>query len=75
VPALSGRPLVLWDGDPRGQRALVLARFPAREAGTALRIGELWARRYGELALGEVLGPHEAPRVVAIWRNGGRIPL
>jgi hypothetical protein len=68
-----GRPLVLWDGDPREQRVLVLARFSPAESGTAERVAELWARRYDDLALGEPAAAGAAPTVVAIWRKGVRV--
>jgi hypothetical protein len=68
-----GRPLVLWDGDPREQRVLVLARFSPAESGTAERVAELWARRYDDLALGEPAAGGAPPIVVATWRKGVRV--
>lgn len=71
---LSGRPLVLWDDDPRDARPLVLARFSARELDQAMAIGAAWSRRYATVALGELTAPGDglAPAVIAVWRDGVR---
>ena len=70
--SVTGRPLVLWSGDPRDRGALVLARFPAAELDTALSISTLWSKRYDELALGEAGGASGPLKVLLLWRRGVR---
>ena len=74
VPA-SSRPLVLWDGDPAGGGALVLARFPAGQVDEALRVAAVWARRYASLTLAEAALPGESPHVLARWQDGVQVAL
>jgi hypothetical protein len=71
----TGRPLVLWDGDPREGTAMVIARFPPTEAWPALNLATAWARRYNEVFLCEVPRPGGPPGVLAVWRRGERQPL
>jgi hypothetical protein len=66
---------VLWDGNPRSGRALVLARFAATDLEPALRLAELWAQRYEHLVLGEAAPPGGQPHVLAAWHKGERLPL
>jgi transposase-like protein len=68
----TGRPLVLWDADPRAGAAMVIARFPAEGAAAALGLATSWARRYGEIFLCEVPRPGGPPTVLAVWRRGER---
>jgi hypothetical protein len=68
----TGRPLVLWDGDPREGTAMVIARFPAGDAAAAVGLASAWARRYGEIYLCEAPRPGAPPGVLAIWRRGER---
>lgn len=70
-PIPRDRPLVLWDGDPREQRVLLLARFTTEQE--AERIADLWSRRYDTLALGELKGADGRPVIYAIWRDGRRV--
>lgn len=75
VEASSTRPLVLWDGDPASGTALVLGRFGPAQWEEAVRVAEMWARRYAMLTLAESAGSGEEPRVLAQWQNGERLPL
>jgi len=70
---LSGRPLVLWDGDPSSGKALVLGRFPAGQVERALRTAAAYARRYDALVLGEAPVAGAQSQVLAEWRNGQRV--
>ncbi|CAA9226121.1 MAG: hypothetical protein AVDCRST_MAG77-962 [uncultured Chloroflexi bacterium] len=76
MPALpeSGRPVVIWDADPRDGTAIVLARFGAREIQTALDTAESWARRYPDLAVGALASAASEPYLIAVWRGGRRLP-
>ncbi|MGH2355204.1 MAG: hypothetical protein ACRDI2_20465 [Chloroflexota bacterium] len=74
LPATSGKPLVLWDGDPHEGTALVLGRFPASELRAAISVAEMWARRYDELVLAEAAGRGDRPNVLLRWRRGERLP-
>jgi len=69
----TGRPLVLWDGDPHAGIALILGRFPAGQMEDATRVATLWAPRYDTLTIGEAAGSEAPPLVLAQWRNGQRI--
>ncbi|HEV2121442.1 MAG TPA: helix-turn-helix domain-containing protein [Chloroflexota bacterium] len=73
MPARSGRPLVLWDADPRHVTAMVLARFPAAEFDTALATASAWSRRYPTVALGEAPAAGAPANVLALWQNGNRV--
>jgi hypothetical protein len=66
---------VLWDGDPASGTALVLGRFGPAQWEEAVRVAEMWARRYAMLTLAESAGSGEEPRVLAQWQNGERLPL
>jgi hypothetical protein len=76
VPPTTGRPLVLWAGDPRHGTALVLARFAASDLETAFGVASVWARRYDDLALGEAPRSNTSqPNVLAVWYRGRRQAL
>ncbi len=70
---LSGGPLVLWDGDPRSGKALVLGRFPPGQIQQALHAATAYARGCDTLVLGEAPAPGDQPHVLAEWRNGRRV--
>ncbi len=76
VPSLNttGRPLVLWAGDPRQGMAMILARFAPDDLTAALDLAARWARRYDELSLGEAAGTAEVPNVLVRWSDGKRLP-
>jgi hypothetical protein len=72
LPPTSGRPLLLWDADPRQGQALILARFPATDIESALATASAWSRRYRTLALGEAPTAGTPPAVLILWQDGIR---
>lgn len=75
MPARTGRPLILWDADPRQGTAIILARFPAADFDTALATATAWSRRYPTIALGEAPTAATPPTVLALWQDGTRKPV
>jgi transposase-like protein len=70
---LSGQPLVLWDGDPRSGKALILGRFPPGQIQQALHAATAYSRGCDTLVLGQAPAPGAQPQVLAEWRNGRRM--